>query len=46
MVEGLSHITFIVSDLDRMEEMLTKVRNRFVRPMVSGCCVICDSGLQ
>ena len=25
MVEGLSHITLIVSDLDRMEEMLTTV---------------------
>lgn len=25
MVEGLSHITFIVSDLDRMEEILTTV---------------------
>jgi catechol 2,3-dioxygenase-like lactoylglutathione lyase family enzyme len=25
MIEGLSHITFIVSDLDRMEEILTTV---------------------
>jgi fosfomycin resistance protein FosX len=25
MIEGLSHITFIVQDLDRMEEILTKV---------------------
>ena len=25
MVQGLSHMTFIVSDLDKMEEMLTKV---------------------
>jgi len=25
MIEGLSHITFIVKDLDRMETMLTKV---------------------
>ncbi len=25
MIEGLSHMTFIVSDLDKMEEMLTKV---------------------
>ncbi|MEO3414326.1 FosX/FosE/FosI family fosfomycin resistance hydrolase [Roseovarius sp. CAU 1744] len=25
MIEGLSHVTFIVSDLDKMEEMLTKV---------------------
>lgn len=25
MIEGLSHITFIVSDLDKMEEMLTQV---------------------
>ncbi|MGE4611098.1 MAG: FosX/FosE/FosI family fosfomycin resistance hydrolase [Paracoccaceae bacterium] len=25
MVEGLSHITFIVSDLDKMEAMLTRV---------------------
>jgi catechol 2,3-dioxygenase-like lactoylglutathione lyase family enzyme len=25
MIEGLSHITFIVSDLDRMEKMLTTV---------------------
>lgn len=25
MIEGLSHITFIVSDLDRMEELLTTV---------------------
>ncbi len=25
MIEGLSHITFIVSDLDKMEEMLTKI---------------------
>ncbi|MBS9715936.1 FosX/FosE/FosI family fosfomycin resistance hydrolase [Pseudohalocynthiibacter aestuariivivens] len=25
MIEGLSHITFIVKDLDRMENMLTKV---------------------
>ena len=25
MTEGLSHITFIVRDLDRMEEVLTKV---------------------
>ncbi len=25
MVQGLSHITFIVSDLNQMEEMLTKV---------------------
>ena len=25
MIEGLSHVTFIVSDLDRMETMLTKV---------------------
>ncbi len=25
MIEGLSHITFIVSDLDKMEEMLTIV---------------------
>lgn len=25
MIQGLSHITFIVSDLDRMEEMLTHV---------------------
>lgn len=27
VVQGLSHITFIVSDLDRMEEILTKVLN-------------------
>lgn len=25
MIEGLSHITFVVEDLDRMENMLTKV---------------------
>lgn len=25
MIEGLSHMTFIVSDLEKMEEMLTKV---------------------
>ena len=25
MIEGLSHITFIVSDLDKMEEMLVEV---------------------
>ncbi|MBZ8119882.1 FosX/FosE/FosI family fosfomycin resistance hydrolase [Roseovarius sp. LXJ103] len=25
MIEGLSHMTFIVSDLDKMEEMLTQV---------------------
>ncbi|WP_298934533.1 FosX/FosE/FosI family fosfomycin resistance hydrolase [uncultured Ruegeria sp.] len=25
MIEGLSHMTFIVSDLDKMEEMLTSV---------------------
>ena len=25
MIEGLSHITFIVSDLDKMERMLTEV---------------------
>lgn len=25
LIEGLSHITFIVSDLDAMEEMLTRV---------------------
>lgn len=25
MIEGLSHMTFIVRDLDRMEDMLTKV---------------------
>lgn len=25
MVEGLSHLTFVVSDLDRMEEVLTTV---------------------
>lgn len=25
MIEGISHLTFIVSDLDRMEEMLTSV---------------------
>lgn len=25
MVQGLSHMTFIVSDLDKMEEMLTTV---------------------
>ena len=25
MIEGLSHITFIVSDLDKMEEMLTNI---------------------
>lgn len=25
MIEGLSHITFIVRDLDRMEEILTTV---------------------
>ena len=25
MIEGLSHITFVVSDLDKMEEMLTRV---------------------
>jgi len=25
MIEGLSHITFVVKDLDRMENMLTKV---------------------
>lgn len=25
MIEGLSHMTFIVSDLDRMEELLTNV---------------------
>lgn len=25
MIEGLSHITFIVKNLDRMEELLTKV---------------------
>jgi len=25
MIEGLSHITFIVKDLDRMEELLTTV---------------------
>ena len=25
MIEGLSHITFIVSDLDRMEKLLTEV---------------------
>lgn len=25
MIEGLSHITFITSDLDRMEELLVKV---------------------
>ncbi|MEM8703075.1 MAG: FosX/FosE/FosI family fosfomycin resistance thiol transferase, partial [Pseudomonadota bacterium] len=25
MIEGLSHMTFIVSDLDRMEEVLIKV---------------------
>ncbi|WP_350332923.1 FosX/FosE/FosI family fosfomycin resistance hydrolase [Coralliovum pocilloporae] len=25
MIEGLSHMTFIVSDLDRMEEILTRV---------------------
>ncbi|WP_336055602.1 FosX/FosE/FosI family fosfomycin resistance hydrolase [Nitratireductor sp. CH_MIT9313-5] len=27
MIEGLSHITFVVSDLDRMTEILTKVLN-------------------
>ena len=25
MIEGLSHLTFIVRDLDKMEEILTKV---------------------
>ncbi len=25
MIEGLSHITFVVTDLDKMEEILTKV---------------------
>ncbi len=25
MIEGLSHVTFIVSDLDRMEKLLTEV---------------------
>ena len=35
MVEGLSHITFIVRSLDRMEELLTTVL---------GACKIYDSG--
>ncbi|HEU4518659.1 MAG TPA: FosX/FosE/FosI family fosfomycin resistance thiol transferase, partial [Microvirga sp.] len=25
MVQGLSHMTFVVRDLDRMEEILTRV---------------------